>query len=155
MSNNTREWIWNSYFGVNLLGAGASVFLYLLVPAGTVKSFGGSVNNESAASWCSIVAAGDALVSFLAAVALRYRTPESSSDHTRIRALALTGIGLYCALHGGAFIYSARHRPQNFSLGSGNYLMTHLMVAFGAAAMIDGCYVLNRLDSAPPHRRTN
>ena len=33
--------------------------------------------------------------------------------------------------------------------------MTHVMVAFGAAAMIDGFYVLNRLDSVPQYHRIN
>ena len=132
-----RATIWNIYFFMNAVGAGLSVFLYLLVPAGSVQYFGGDYQNGTAASWCSIVGAGDFLVSYLAWLGFLTRQKPASI----IRTIAMFGIGMYSILHGGAFLFSHFTRNNSFSLPNSMIAGTFSMVIFGLFAVIDSGYI--------------
>ena len=129
-----RRRIWITYLLMNAVGAGLSVFLYLIVPAGSVKFFGGDQTSLSAASWCSIVGAGDLLVSFLAFVALLLRLTRHASV---MMIVAMIGIGLYSVFHSGAYLYSHLYRSAGFAIPSNMLPGIILMFFFGILAVID------------------
>lgn len=52
------------YLWVGFLTPIPSIALYVLVPGGTVKHFGGQISNSSK-FWCSLTASGDAVIAYL------------------------------------------------------------------------------------------
>mmetsp|Transcript_8882 Transcript_8882/g.20361 ORF Transcript_8882/g.20361 Transcript_8882/m.20361 type:complete len:135 (-) Transcript_8882:1807-2211(-) len=85
------------WLGATGILSGISVPLYLFVPHGTVKHFGGEVSG-TAAMWCTTVAAGDALCSYLSYHGIRAKTTEA-------KRLCIRSVGIYALLHMGIFHY--------------------------------------------------
>ena len=90
--------------------AAASVPLYVFLPSGSIRNFGGTPS-PTACMWVQTVAAGDALVAFLAWEALR-------SGSVETKRLAARAIGVYNLLHMGSFINGhLNHVPSPQGLG--------------------------------------
>lgn len=90
------------FFLGSALTAAPSVLLYLLVPQGTALWFGASravALTSTVAFWVRVTAAGDALYTYAALLALRY-------PHRGFQILTLRGLLLYGCLHFGAFWYA-------------------------------------------------
>jgi len=79
--------------GVAALG---SSLIYLFVPDGTVKFFGG-IPTPTTNTWIPVVAAGDILCAYLLFEAARTSSAE-------VKRLGVRGLGLYMAFHLGAFV---------------------------------------------------
>ena len=82
----------------NVLGAGSSTFIYILVPEGTCIYFFSS-SCPAAAAWVRIVAAGDVAMAFVALWAKISRSSE-------VKILAVWQICLYNFFHGGAYLHA-------------------------------------------------
>ena len=95
--------------GVAALG---SSLLYLFVPDGTVKFFGG-VPTPTTNTWIPVVAAGDILCAYLLFEAARTSSAE-------VKRLGVRGLGLYMAFHLGAFVrghlYSEPQPPHMLAI---------------------------------------
>ena len=117
----TTAWLW--FFG---LGAAASVPLYVLRPAETLRVFGGVVSS-TAQAWVRVVGSGDALAAYVAICA-------ATTPSARFRRVCLRGVGLYAVLHGGAFL--RMHFDGHAAPSTAHLVSTWLMVAQGVLALV-------------------
>ncbi|CUI14658.1 GPI-anchored surface protein, putative [Bodo saltans] len=94
------------YFWTGAILPLVSSFGYLLAPSGTVQHFNGEVNNTSK-FWCSVVASGDLVVSYLMLSGIFTKS-------TEVRQLVIRAYWLFSLFHFGAFWFwhnvGDRHR---------------------------------------------
>jgi len=92
---------------LNTFLSAASVPLYMLVPVGAVKNFGGD-SSPTALFWCQLVGGGDALMAYLMGWAFFTRSAE-------VRRNCLRGLGVYCVFHFVGFLRGAYSYGQHIS----------------------------------------
>ncbi|CAF3627186.1 unnamed protein product [Rotaria sp. Silwood1] len=82
-----------------------SSLLYLLVPGGTIKYFGG-VPTPSAKFWVQVVASGDIVIGFLALAGLKTR-------NSQVLQLIFQAIGVYNIFHMSTFWFNHLFREAH------------------------------------------
>lgn len=112
------------FFFAGAVGPLPSVFLYVLLPGGTVLFFNGQPS-DTANFWCSVTAAADAVASFLCASALVTKINE-------VKILVVRSMAIYSVFHFGAFWYWSNHgdrHPAELANGYPFAILTALAAA--------------------------
>ncbi len=115
----------NAYFVGGMLFPLSSAPLYLFVPSGTVKFFGGKPT-PSAAFWCSLAAGGDILFAYLCYTAWRSKSLE-------VRKLVFRANAIFRIFHFGGFLFHhlfTEPHPAGYGVGYAVAMTLGLLAGF-------------------------